>query len=375
MPVAIDFATWTAMAPRHDRVLRVHAGNRSESVQIDLDSPGAPLQRHWSDYVRGVAVELERDGFRLRGADVWFAGDVPDGAGLSSSAALEMSVGLALMLTAGAEVDRVRLALAGQRAEHHFAGTRCGIMDQFISAHARAQHALMLDCRSLEQRHFPLPKNLRLVVCDTGVKHELASGEYNQRRVQCEEGVARLKHRLPAIRALRDISASELAEFSALLPTLVFRRCRHVVTENERVGSFAVALGRGDTAALGPLLEASHASLRDDYEVSCAELDTLVRLAKGTPGCIGARMTGGGFGGCTINLVEAAKVDTFKSVVADGYQRVTGRHPRVFASSASEGARAVDLDPSDSRSGSAPSTPPLQERPGDSISHPAPPRM
>ncbi len=341
MPAAIGFATWTALRPRPDRLVRAYAGNLGEAVEIDLDAPGATQQHHWSDYVRGIAVELEQDGPPLRGADLWFAGNVPTGAGLSSSAALEMSVGLALLTAVDRPVDPVKLALAGQRAEHHFAGTQCGIMDQFISAHGRADHALLLDCRSLSFRLLPLPPGLRLVICDTGVKHALAGGEYNVRRAQCEEGVAGLRNFLPDIRALRDVNAAQLAEFSGGLAEVVQRRCRHVVTEIARVHAFATALEARDLPALGRLMAASHASLRDDYEVSCPELDLLVESASELPGLYGARMTGGGFGGCTINLVEAEQAQRFAQAVSTAYEAKTGIHPEIFLSRASEGAGEV----------------------------------
>jgi galactokinase len=341
MPAAIGFATWTAISPRPDRTLHVHAGNRKEFVAIDLDAPGDPLQRHWSDYVRGVAVELERDGHRLSGADLWFAGDVPAGAGLSSSAALEMSVGFALLLQSSIPIDRTRLALAGQRAEHHFAGTKCGIMDQFISAHGQAQHALLLDCRTLGFRALLIPESLRLVICDTGVQHALAGGEYNTRRAQCEEGVAYLRNFVPSIRALRDVSPAQLDAFAGGLSHVVQQRCRHVVSENQRVEEFAQALETSDVDRLGDLMAASHASLRDDYEVSCPELDALVEFANEAPGIVGARMTGGGFGGCTVNLVHAADVDAFQTHVAEAYERRTGRVQRIFVTEAADGASEV----------------------------------
>ncbi|MCC7374922.1 MAG: galactokinase [Verrucomicrobiales bacterium] len=338
MPVAIEFATWTAIAPRPDRLLRVFAGNKSEKLEINLDAPGAPLQKHWGDYVRGIAVELEKDGQHLRGADLWFAGNVPDGAGLSSSAALEMSVGTAVLANSGLPIDRVRLALAGQRAEHNYAGTKCGIMDQFISANGEAGHALMLDCRSLQFQLLPIPDSLRLVICDTGVKHQLAGGEYNVRRAQCEQGVESLRAVLPGIRALRDVTSGDFERHSHRLPDVVQRRCRHVISENERVQHFADALNRHDLPALGRLMAASHASLRDDYQVSCRELDTLVDCAQRAPGLVGARMTGGGFGGCTVNLVEATQAAEFQTSVAASYQTATGRAARLFVSSAAAGA-------------------------------------
>jgi len=338
LPAAIDFATWTAAAPRTDRFLHVYAANRDERISIDLDAPGAPIQHHWSDYVLGIAVELERDGYSLRGADVWFAGDVPDGAGLSSSAALEMSVGLALLTNSKIEIDRIRLAKAGQRAEHHFAGTKCGIMDQFISSHAKPRHALLLDCRSLESRLVPLPASWRLVICDTGVKHALAGGEYNVRRAQCEEGVAYLRNFLPSIQALRDVSSEQLEAFSGGMSHVVQHRCRHVVRENERVHAFAHALESENAARVASAMRESHQSLRDDYEVSCPELDLLVDAASTAPGMIGARMTGGGFGGCTVNLVHASQVGAFIDAVTTTYRKQTDRTPRIFTSEAAEGA-------------------------------------
>ena len=341
MPAAIDFATWSAVAPRADRLLVAHAGNKHDQVTVDLDAPGEPLRRHWSDYVRGIAAELQADGYPLSGADLWFAGDVPEGAGLSSSAALETSVGLALLSVAGLPVDRTRLARSGQRAEHRYAGTKCGIMDQFISAHARRGHASMLDCRSLDVRPFPIPDSLRIVILDTGVQHELAGGEYNARRAQCEEGVAFLRNFLPAVRALRDVSEPDFETYAGGLSHLVFRRCRHVVTENARVLTFAAALERGDTDQIAATMRASHVSLRDDYEVSCDELDTLVEAADAAPGTVGSRMTGGGFGGCTVNLVDASRVDAFVAFVSDAYERTTGRRPKAYATSAADGASVV----------------------------------
>ncbi len=340
LPAAIEFETWTAAARRDDRRLRVMAANRGEHVAFDLDSPPAPPARHWSDYVRGMACELERDGLRLTGADLWFAGDIPEGAGLSSSAALATSVGLALLTLAGHVPDGIRLARAGQRAEHHFAGTHCGIMDQFVSAHAQAGHALLLDCRSLAFRQVPIPPSLRLVICDSGVKHQLAGGEYNTRRAQCEEGVARLRAALPGLRALRDVSLVDLQNHGAALDPVVLRRCRHVVSENARVLEFVAALEGGQLAELGRLMAASHHSLRDDYEVSCHELDALVQFAGTAPGQVGSRMTGGGFGGSTINLVEATQVEAFRAHVAGGYARAVGDGLRVHITSAAPGACA-----------------------------------
>lgn len=338
LPAALDEATWTAAAARDDRRVRVQAANPGESVEFELDAPGAPRQGHWSDYVRGIAAAIEADGYRLRGADLRVSGTVPEGAGLSSSAALTMSVGVALLATAGLTWDGVRLALAGQRAEREYAGTQCGVMDPFVSVHARAGTALLLDCRSLAFRHLPIPGELRLAICDSGVRHQLAGGEYNRRRAECEEGVERLRARWPEIRALRDVTLERWAEGAEALPATIRRRCRHVVGENGRVEAFAVALERGDRTGMGKLMEASHRSLRDDYEVSCEELDLLVELAGMAPGTVGARMTGGGFGGSTVNLVEAGSVEAFREAMSDGYRRGTGRDLRVWVTTAGEGA-------------------------------------
>jgi galactokinase len=216
-----------------------------------------------------------------------------------------------------------------------------GIMDQFISTHGRAGHALMLDCRSLESKALPIPPGVLLGICNTGVKHQLAGGEYNVRRAQCEEGVRRLSSVLPGIQALRDVTRSQLEAHKGLLPEVIYRRCRHVVTENERVLQAAEALLRGNLLAVGMLMAESHRSLRDDYEVSCAELDTMVEIACAQPGVIGARMTGGGFGGCTINLVHADAADAFKASVAADYEKRTHIRPDIYVVSATEGVQAV----------------------------------
>jgi len=278
---------------------------------------------------------------RLRGADVLIKSDVPVGAGLSSSAAVEVAVGYAMLDTSGLAVDRVELARLCQRAENEFVGVRCGLMDQFIASNARAGHALMLDCRSLDFSLLPLPAGVRLVVCNTMVRHELAGGEYNARRAECEEGVRLLARALPRVRALRDVTAEEIERFRNELPEVVYRRCRHVVTENARVFEAKAALEVGDLDAFGRLMRESHRSLRDDYEVSCAELDLLVKLACDAEGVYGARMTGGGFGGCTVNLLRAGEVESFRQTVARGYEHATGRAPEIYICSPAQGVGRV----------------------------------
>ena len=341
MPAAIDFYTWVAVAPRADRKLSVRSENFAETVEFELDERAPQRRGHWSDYPRGVAVVLERADKRLRGANMLVRGDVPLGAGLSSSAAIEVATGYALLDTAGVTIDRVALAQLCQRAENEFVGMRCGLMDQFIACNARAGQALMLDCRSLDYSLLPLAADVRLVVCNTMVKHELATSEYNARRAECEEGVRRLARALPHVRALRDVTTDELERCGRDLPRVIYRRCRHVVSENARVRAAQDALEHGDLAGFGRLMGASHRSLRDDYEVSCPELDVMVELARREQGTYGARMTGGGFGGCTINLVRAADVDSFKHNVARGYEQATGRTPEIYVCTSAGGVEQV----------------------------------
>src|SRR5947207_3435825 len=312
MPAAIDFEVWVAIAPRNDRKLVIHSTNFSESTEIYLQDGSGPIQKHWSDYIHGVAVMLEKTGHNLQGANLLVSGEVPIGSGLSSSAAIEVASALALLANSGLTMDRVELATICRRAENEFVGVRVGIMDQFISCCGHAGHALMLDCRSLEFRLLPLLEDVSLVICNTMVKHELGSGEYNVRRAQCEEGVRILSRSLPNVRALRDVAIEQLEQHRAELSELVYRRCRHVVAENVRVQAAAAALERRDLREFGRLMGESHRSLRDDYEVSCEELDLMVDLANKQAGVYGARMTGGGFGGCTINIVESAAVSDFK---------------------------------------------------------------
>ncbi len=341
LPAALGFSTWVAAAPRADRRLVLHSENFSEVMEFDLDDTSAQARHHWSDYVCGVAVTLEQSGYRLRGANLLLRGEVPMGAGLSSSAAIEVATGYALLDTAGYALDRLELARLCQRAENDFVGLRCGIMDQFIACCGRSGQALLLDCRSLEYRSLPLPAEVRLVICNTMVKHSLASGEYNQRRAECEAGVRQLQSFLPHVRALRDVSLHELRQYGQALPDVIYRRCHHVISENERVLASAAALEQGDFTAFGRWLNASHQSLREDYEVSCDELDLLVRLASEVEGVYGARLTGGGFGGCTINLVNAANVREFERVVTPRYQRATGHTPEIYIGSAAEGVERV----------------------------------
>lgn len=341
MPAAIDLSAWVKISPLENRRLQIFSENFNEAIEIDLDDQDLSARGHWSDYAVGVAVILERTGYRLRGARLEIRGEVPIGSGLSSSAAIEVATACALTANSGLQVERRELARLCQRAENEFVGARVGIMDQFVSLFGKEQRVLLLDCRSLEFELLPLPDNVRLIICNTMVKHELASSAYNERREQCEAGVKHLSKLLPDIRALRDVTLEQLEKSGSDLPDVVYRRCRHVITENARVLSAAVALQRRDLNSFGELMAESHRSLRDDYEVSCRELDLMVELAREIEGVYGARMTGGGFGGSTVNLVGQHDVHQFRERVAQGYEQVTKLRPEIYVCNASNGAEEV----------------------------------
>jgi galactokinase len=343
LPVAIDLGTVVAGAPRNDRRLRIHSLNVKQAIDLDLDAPAGSRRGDWTDYVEGVARTLEVRGWRLTGANLALESNVPLGGGLSSSAALEMSVGLALLTLSGHDADPMELAHAGQDAEKDFAGTNCGIMDQCVAMLAREGHALLIDCRSLKATSVPVDdSNIALVVCDSGVRHSLATSEYNVRRAECERGTELLRALHPGIRSLRDIDEEALRDCQNRLPEPIGRRCRHVVSENARTEAAAEALRAGDLDLMGELMSISHRSLRDDYEVSCVELDLLVSIAEAVDGVLGARMTGGGFGGCTINLVRRDSVAEFQQRVWAEYNRATGRTPVTYIVKASSGAAEIN---------------------------------
>ncbi len=339
LPMAIDRRTYLAAAPRDDRWVRCVSTDFEGAVEFELNEDLRPAGG-WSDYVRGVAACLLRNGSALRGADLLIASEVPLGAGLSSSAALEIAVGFALLKLAHQPVDPIALAMAAQRAEQEFPGTQCGIMDQFIATLGVENHALLIDCRNLEARAVPMElSHARIVVCNSMVKHNHASGEYNRRRAECEEGVDRLARHLPGIQALRDVEIEEFDLAADSLPEPVRRRCNHVITENARTLAAVEALEAGDLERFGQLMFASHESLKEDYQVSCRELDLLVEIASRIPGVYGARMTGGGFGGCTVNLVESDQVETFTSTIVREYEQQTGMRPDCHICLASGGVR------------------------------------
>jgi galactokinase len=341
MPAAIGFSTQVAIAPRTDRKLVLHSEEFDGDLKFDVDHLPEKRTGEWCDYVLGVASVLCERGHELKGANLLVHGEVPIGAGLSSSAAIEVASALAFLDLEGSSQPMPVVARICQQAENGFIGARVGIMDQFVSCMGKAGHAFFLDCRSLEFEQIPIPGNIRFVVCNTMVKHELAKGAYNTRREECEEGTRLFSQWKPEVRALRDVSIDLLEEHAQDLPATILKRCSHVVRENQRVLDAVQCLNKGDLNRLGKLMRESHESLRDLYEVSCRELDVMVESAEGLPGYFGGRMTGGGFGGCTVNLVSAANAEDFAVQIAERYERAIGIHPQTYICSAEDGAQKI----------------------------------
>jgi galactokinase len=340
LPSAIGFYTHLAVSPREDRKLVLRSTEYDGTFEFDASNLPQKKQGTWCDYVLGVAQQFAREGCALKGANLLVHGEVPVGAGLSSSAALEVASALALQSLNAQALPLKQIAKLCQRAENEFVGARVGIMDQFVSCFGEEGRAVLIDCRSLDFELVPIPAEVSFVICNTMVKHELSGGEYNRRREQCELGVRQLSKFYPGIKALRDVSFDQLAAHESELPPLVYRRCLHVVRENERTLQAARLFHSGDLAGVGRLMRASHESLRDLYEVSCSELDAMVEAAEGLSGYIGGRMTGGGFGGCTINLVKQGHAEPFAQAVAERYRERAGVRPDVFICTAADGAGA-----------------------------------
>ncbi|MCK4315530.1 MAG: galactokinase [Anaerolineae bacterium] len=359
LPVAVDRAAWVAAAAIDAREARVRALDLGGDAIFPLDV--IPLSDGgWADYPRGVAWALQERGLKLTGMEAVLTSDVPVGAGLSSSAAVEMAFAYAWQQLSGfqldrrdrsaerasaersAEASRRSLALLCQRAENVYVGVNCGIMDQMTSALGAEGYALLLDCRTLEVEPVPLPADVAIVVADTGVRRRLATSEYNVRRVQCEQAVRTLREHLPGIRALRDVSLDDLKQLQTHLPEVIYRRALHVVTGQMRVLLAAKALRRGDLVTVGTLMKACHASLRDYYEVSSPELDRLTEAACEVVGCYGARLTGAGFGGCIVALVAADAVPDFEAHVSAIYEAAFSRRPVVYVCRSADGVKRAD---------------------------------
>jgi galactokinase len=344
LPVAIDRSVRVAAAPVPDGLVTLAALDLNERISFSLDRLGEKVDVNgdllptWARYPAGVAHVLRQEGLEVKGLQAAFTSDVPIGAGLSSSAAVEVAFAVTWRALGEWKRDALQIARLCQRAENQYVGVNCGLMDQFASACGMEGNALYFDTRSLDWQPVPLPPRTAVVIADSGVRRSLAASAYNERRASCEQAVAILNQHIPEVHSLRDVSAVEFAAYSELLPPTVRKRAEHVVKEIARVQDAVIALRRGDAQLFGGLMYSGHASLRDLYEVSCPELDALVDIAREQPGCYGARLTGAGFGGCTVNLVEEGKADAFIQNLKASYQTQTGRTAHVYLCKASAGA-------------------------------------
>jgi galactokinase len=349
LPAAIDRAVRLAASPTDDGIISLYAADLGKSATFRLDQldaktdlAGEPLP-NWAKYPAGVAWALQRSGLRVQGLQAVYSSDVPIGSGLSSSAAVEMAFAVLWQTLGGWALNQVALAKQGQIAENQYVGVSTGLMDQFASTCGVKDHLLYFDTRSLEWEPIPLPAGTAIVIADSGVRRSLVTSAYNERRASCEKAVELLKAYLPQIHSLRDVSTVDFAAYGAYLPEEVRKRAEHIVKEIHRVEQAVQVLRRGEAILFGGLMYAGHVSLRDLYEVSCPELDLLVSATRSIPGCYGARLTGAGFGGCTVNLVAAEKAEAFVRALHDEYQQKTGRNAAIYICQASEGASCQKL--------------------------------
>jgi galactokinase len=344
LPIAIDREIRFAVRPRDDRMVRLYSLDFNEAAEFSLDELVSNPKQPWSNYVRGMAQQLLKAGCELRGMDGVVAGDVPIGSGLSSSAAIEIAGGMAFLSISGESVDKATLALMGQAAENEFMGVRVGIMDQFISCLGSKGHALFLDCRSLDYDLVPIDDpDYLFVITNSKQGRELAGSAYNERRAQCEAAVAAIQRRRPEVKALRDATLADLDAAASELDEIILRCARYVIQENDRVLAAVAALREHRLEEFGQLMNASHDGLRDDYQVSSTALDTLVNASRDVEGCLGSRLTGAGFGGCTVSLVAKSKVEAFQKHVAAKYRQACGVEAEFYPVTASEGASATSV--------------------------------
>jgi galactokinase len=342
MPAAIDFATLAAISPRTDGKIVIYSENFGEEKTFDAAALPAERSRHWSDYPIGVVQVLAGKGNTIPGFSLSLWGDVPLGSGLSSSASVEVATALAVESLIGANYPGPVVARLCQRAENEFVGANCGIMDQFISANGKADHALLLDCRDLSFQLAPIPDHVALVIANTMVKHSVSGGDYTTRRAEVEDAARVLALHRPEIRFLRDATLGDLEQWGHEMAPKSRMRARHIISENLRTVAAATALMRGDMAELGRLMAEAHRSYSQDFEASCVEADAMVDLAQDLPGLIGARLTGGGFGGCTINLVEQQQAEAFASSLGERYAAQVGIVPEIHICHASDGAHRLE---------------------------------
>jgi len=344
LPAALDRATWVAFSASASTQTTLYTADFDQVASFTPEEvlpkpvPGGSELPAWANYPAGVSLALRQAGLEAKGMQAAFASDVPRGAGLSSSASVEVAFAVAWQFLGGWSLQPMELALLCQRAENDYVGVQCGIMDQFASVCGREGRALFLDCRSLDWQTVPLPAELSIIIADTSVRRSLSQSGYNERRESCNEAVQDLSRDLPGIHSLRDVSLGEFNRYAHSLSPLAASRARHVVEEIERTRRGVDLLTTGDAAGFGHLMNECHASLRDLYQVSCPELDTMVAIAQSLEGCYGARLTGGGFGGCTVNLVQSDKAAGFARALAYHYQKETGRTPQVYTTEAGEGA-------------------------------------
>jgi galactokinase len=342
MPVAINFATLAGISPRTDGKIVIYSENYGEEKTFDAASLPAKASKHWSDYPLGVVAVVTGEGHKIPGFSLSLWGDVPLGSGLSSSAALEVATMLAVESLIGVSYPGPVLARLCQRVENEFVGANCGIMDQFISANGKKDHALLLDCRDLSFRLAPIPANVALVIANTMVKHSVAGGDYPTRRRESEAACAVIASHRPGVPFLRDATLEDLEKWGGEMTPKSLMRARHVISEDLRTVAASEALLKGDMKEVGRLMAEAHTSYSKDFEGSCVEADTMVELAQDLPGLIGARLTGGGFGGCTINLVEQSQAEAFAKALGERYAAKTGIVPEIHICHASDGAHRLD---------------------------------
>ncbi|MDP2915277.1 MAG: galactokinase [Candidatus Aminicenantes bacterium] len=343
LPAAVDKAIYFAVAPKKGAVGSLHAFDLDQSHEFEIARP-VRSDKGWPNYLMGVVDQLGKAGAAVGGFACVFGGDIPIGSGMSSSAAIEAGLAFSLNRIFSLGLDPLKLVKLAQKAENEFVGVRCGIMDQFINIFGRPRSVLKLDCRSLDHQYFPFERaDLRIVLCDTLVKRELAASEYNVRRAQCEAGVKILAKHAPGLLSLRDVSLELLEAQRSEFDPIIYKRCDYVVHENLRVEEACSDLKKGDFTAFGRRMNGSHDGLRDDYQVSCRELDVLVEAAGDVPGVLGARMMGAGFGGCTINLVEETAIEALKEGVVKSYKDIFGREPKIYISSLRSGTDIIKI--------------------------------
>lgn len=346
LPAAINKAIYFAVAPRNDSKSVLFSYDMNEVFEFtneNLEMQNS--SKLWPNYLMGVVDQLIKHGYMVKGFNCVFGGDIPIGAGLSSSAAIEAGLAFALNKIFNLGLDKLSLVKVAQKAENEFVGVNCGIMDQYINIFGKNGNAIRIDCRSLEYKYFPFSyKNISIVLFDTSISHSLASTEYNKRRKECNIGVKVIKKDNENIRSLRDVNMELLSSYESELNPVIYKRCKYVIEENNRLLDACDALSRHDLQAFGTLMYRTHEGLSKDYEVSCAALDYLVELTKDNPKVYGSRMMGGGFGGCTINLIENEAVDSISKFVMKEYNKKFGLEPKVYITKISGGTSLMEIE-------------------------------